>query len=1144
MADVQPFSSHGIEQLRNSFDASKGDLAQLKLISDELQHRNTPDARDLLNKVVMEIIKIKREAGAAYMPPLLGALLKQSKLDKPDGRPLHRYRLGTDDYNQLTALLRQNAARLTQGNGVDAALVVLWASAWYCREYSGGIRKYSDFNAAIGATVGPLGWPLLIERGLKWWGRRVVKRDSGRHWLLTIAVEGGFPVRVLQTGAGWLSLYLNQVVGRLLGFVDDPSLDDALAIADVAKDELLNTYRQEDFIALAADLALAIVRLRRVAENVAPGLAPSAVLDQMRPSWRDELPIATDTDAARTLVDGMLGAKKIARGLSGGAGCVRVLRRTPEGWRSGLRLSLVGEFQKEALAGLAAPGTRLGILPHGVLARVLGEELAFLDPPGDDGVTWRLRPLTRRTELEDVPLEARIDVLIQSPNGGARAMEWPGGAPERGDVVTFEIEAEDKDGLTILVLSARGSASLRAERAVVTAPDDWSVRWEDQTAGGVPGRIGKTLDRRALWLVDKSVLVESTDRSLLYRIQIGADQDLRDYIALNDVVPQSMESADDFPLYTEQLNVICYRGLTPTKVSSSELLWRQYRGDKWRELAHSRLPVGVIDIMWRGDAQTRLVRDRVRAAIIPRAAQVDRVRDGHGWRYNFQGFGNLRIMPERVTGLDLQQHTDNAFTLSFSSNPLRRVIFELRTSNSERKIRIALPFPLQDGIAHWNGKIVPPGSEITPAELADLVAFGQGRIMLYYQLKSPKGNLLAYFIYGDQELSLRPLADRVRRDLASAGIDAWVALSIGDGAQPWRIKLFDCEVHCANGAALIQISGEPDKEPLLLVGRLVASPQEERRLAEISHEDGISSHTVTLPENMAGDWWVYLRSNHTVRSRPSIVPCNGSVSCTSCGLEATTLIASQTKRQAAIFERLVALENNVDGTQDDIKWLITLIGSLDGVPASTFEALSALPSAPKVLARLLLTASDAAEAGVWRLEAELPFLWAALPLEAWIAATNALGRSVVDPLLSAGWQLERAAQMGKQAVDGAINRAASLDPTISTALIAAGLLPKPGLVPSAQMAAQGYVQRTYNRDNKQNGSAKQTSLFRTPVLKQYLVDWSRFDPMHLEALDAPIAVAAAAKFGVKLTPDQIRRCKEAAAADLVYFAEGIAAKLL
>ena len=77
-----------------------------------------------------------------------------------------------------------------------------------------------------------------------------------------------------------------------------------------------------------------------------------------------------------------------------------------------VKVSLGGELKTDALVGLATPGTRLGVLPYGVLARTLGEELAFLDPPGEDDDSWRLCPLTRRTELEDVPLEARIDVLI------------------------------------------------------------------------------------------------------------------------------------------------------------------------------------------------------------------------------------------------------------------------------------------------------------------------------------------------------------------------------------------------------------------------------------------------------------------------------------------------------------------------------------------------------------------------------------------------------------------------------------------------------------------------------------------------------------------------------------------------------------
>ena len=1146
---AHPSLSASIEHFENSFEAARGDYAQLKLIADALQHHSAPGAPRLRIKVVAEMFRLKRETGVPSAPrsppptPLL-ALLGRSGLDAPDGRPLHRYRLGAEGYDQLTALLRQRAARLPSANGSDTALLVLWASAWFRREYSGGIRKYRELNATIGAPLEEREWPPLIEHGLKWWKRPVVKRASGRHWLLTIAVEGGFPERVLQAGDGWLSRYLNEVVGRLLGITADPSPDDAFAMADAAKEELRDTYRQEAFIALAADLALAIVKLRRVAEATAPSLAPSAVLDQVRPGWRDELPIAADTDAARTLVDGMLAAKKIARGLSGGAGCVRVLRRGDKVWSTGLRLSLGGELKADSLTGLAARGTRLGVHPYGVLARALGEELAFLDPPGEDGDNWRLRPLTRRTELDDVPLEARIEVLIQSPNGAARTMPWPGGAPERSDVLTFEIDAEDAGGPTTLVLAAQGSASLRAERVVVTAPADWSVRWEDEAVEGAPASIGATRDGRGLWLAYKSVLVRSTDGDLVYCIQTGVDEEVRARIALDGQSPRGFDSADDVSLFAGPPTVACYRGLTSTKPADNELLWRRARGDPWQELARSRLPVGAIDIMWR-DARTGFVRDRVRAAIVPQSARVVREREGEGWRYSFLDFGELAISPEPTTGLNVEQRSGNVFALLFRSNPLRRVTFVLRIPISTRTIRITLPFPLRDGIAHWNGKIVPPGSEITPAELAELVAFGEGKLTLCCELKNTEKGYPAHYTLGDRELGLRPLADRVRSDLASAGIDAWVALSIGDGAPPWRIKLFDREVRCANGAASVVRPGL-EKEPLILAGRSVAKPCEEHRLATIDLEDVLNRRSIPLPESMTGAWWVYLRSDRAVRSRPSIVPCVGDTVPVGGGLAARVVIAAPSARQAAIVERLNAISADTDGAAEDVEWLNKLIGSLDGLPASTFDVLAALSDAPVVLARLLLSADDAAQGGIWRLEAELPFLWAALPLTAWSAAANALGRSVMSPLLAAGWELARAAPMGKQVVDGATIRTGNLDPVIGALLAAAGLIPKPWSIPSIRDAAQGYVRRTFDRGDMAIGLPKQTSLFRTQELDPQLPGWFKttFDLMHLEALDAPIAAAVAAKADIKLTRTQIRRCKEAMVADPVYFAEGIMAALL
>jgi hypothetical protein len=142
--------------------------------------------------------------------------------------------------------------------------------------------------------------------------------------------------------------------------------------------------------------------------------------------------------------------------------------------------------------------------------------------------------------------------------------------------------------------------------------------------------------------------------------------------------------------------------------------------------------------------------------------------------------------------------------------------------------------------------------------------------------------------------------------------------------------------------------------------------------------------------------------------------------------------------------------------------------------------------------------------------------------------------------------------MGKQVIDSAATRTGNLDPVIGAMLAAAGLLPKPSSIPSIRDAADGYVRRTYDRGDMALGVPKQTSVFRARELGQRLPDWSKIggpkrealDLMHLEALDAPIAAAIAAKTSLELTHAQLRRCKEAMVADPVYFAEGITAALL
>jgi hypothetical protein len=647
-----------------------------------------------------------------------------------------------------------------------------------------------------------------------------------------------------------------------------------------------------------------------------------------------------------------------------------------------------------------------------------------------------------------------------------------------------------------------------------------------------------------LWLADSAILIESTDGGLLYCIEPGVDEELRDRIVLTGAAPSGFDGADDVPLFAGRPAVQCLRGRATVQPGADELLWRQGRSDPWRDLGRHPLPTGVVDVMWR-DAKTRFVRDRVRAAIIPERARVSRERDGNGWRYGFEGFGDFEIGPEQTDGMHVEQRAGGDWALSFLSHPRRRVTFDLSSSGASRAIRIDVGFPLRDGLAHWDGRIVPPGSQLTPADLADLVAFGEGDLILCCELKHAEIDVPAHYTLGERELALRPLSARVASDLASAGIDAWVRLSfVGSGGDFWCIKPFDSEIHCADGVAnLLRVNGLGEGE-LVLTGRPVAAPCEERQLVIIGLEDALNRRSVTLPDDVTGAWWVYLRDGAVVRSRPSIMPGHGTIYAAGDRLSATASIANPSARQLAITDCLDAIAIGGEQADEDLDWLRRLVASLNGVPASTFDALAALSAAPVALARLFLAADEAAQGGIWHLEAELPFIWAALPLKAWRAAAEAVGQSVVEPLLGAGWELAAAAGIGRQAVDGAAARLANLDPALGVVLAAAGLCARPVALPSILEASQGYVRRTFDRGDKAIGVPKETSLFRTEALSPHLPDWSRYDARHLEALDAPFAVAAAASAGTVLTPAQVRRCKEAMTVDSVYFADGLTAALL
>jgi len=365
---LRPLEGESIERLQQIFEAARLDLTVLARLQAELEQRPTGLARLLRLKVIGARVAAEKAATRAVSSaritdgPIssgslrpLQVLLREFDLDAPDARPLHTYKVSAKTREDLERLLfaAAKSGRLQKYNREDAALFVLWAADWFRRHYGGGIRKYEDLGRVLGVRFdGSEHWRALVDEGLAWWRRPVVRRASGSHRLLSLALEGGFPVRVLEERErGWLVRYLVGLVSALLalpGVTQEASRE----LAWTRRTELRETYQDEGFCALAADLALTVVRLRREAERASlemPGLSPSAVLDAIRPGWRADLSIADEGEAARRLIDGMMRAP-VQSTLGGEVGVTRQLLFREGSWCPAVRLGLSGQIATSVLS--------------------------------------------------------------------------------------------------------------------------------------------------------------------------------------------------------------------------------------------------------------------------------------------------------------------------------------------------------------------------------------------------------------------------------------------------------------------------------------------------------------------------------------------------------------------------------------------------------------------------------------------------------------------------------------------------------------------------------------------------------------------------------------------------------------------------
>ena len=244
---------------------------------------------------------------------VLEQVISRSGLNRNDGHPLYSYRVMPKELELLQAELRsifdsQGSLRLVE----DCGAFCLFGAEWFRRNYQSGPWSWDVILDAVGLSGNrrpntQITIADYVRRGLKYWNVRLLSTQLMNLYLRTVVCQGGFPINTLRNDGAGLSRMLKACLRDHERFPTEPM------------DEILSRYIQlvpptlqiGEVRRLAADLVQAIARLRKQSDEAqSRGLTRDLYLDQTNPGWEIELPLRVDEPEAKKLLLQLLDAAK------------------------------------------------------------------------------------------------------------------------------------------------------------------------------------------------------------------------------------------------------------------------------------------------------------------------------------------------------------------------------------------------------------------------------------------------------------------------------------------------------------------------------------------------------------------------------------------------------------------------------------------------------------------------------------------------------------------------------------------------------------------------------------------------------------------------------------------------------------------
>ena len=930
------------------------------------------------------------------------SLLERRGLQHPDDRSLYQYRLGTDEFNELEALLRKWLGMLGALELSDIIrltgfpqLFVLYASEWWRRHYDGSGFRWEPILRDLG--VNPDGWTPsqrseTVRTGLREWHLEI-RGTGGLRFLGTVAVQGGLPLRLLSEARGGVGRLLYRVLELAQG--RDVPAESIHGWVESLKGLLPKSYRQDAIYALLAGMVETALELKQEA-GLSPGDNSVAVLDQKIPDWKERFPLVIESEHARALVEQLVqeAMRVQIRKVPPSLPVVRRLEQDLEGnWVLVSHVELPDLLEEKSLKRLFNLADeelpRMGKLSLHVAGKRFETRLRRL--PGRS--SYRMDLGDWQTHGSVSTLEHQLQLSVT--DGRTWFAEVPSGEA-LDESLPWMFSAEQGNH----ILLRQGTGKVTESCVLLALPAGWHFGPSGEGSIERAGRLQEP--DLPLYRIQGPVDVESPDGHVR-KIRTGQTDSRKSYL----------HWGGDRVWLEFHNPTRAYRGMPQLYQSDDEGRKTRVNGVSLCKVLgapHSNKPLGPATLRYPASGEYQI---RTRMVLLPERADLKLYpEESRRGKLTFIGWGiqSVRITdPGIESNIQIDGNTLSLTVKAPSDIPTPRWLnLEIGWPHSTHFVGLKVPFPASGiRIFDSNGKELPNGAHLALHELPGmrvLVSTGGQFRRLALEICANRQHFVRRYplrVAPDAlslELSLIDYLDDIQHLLSlDDSPDATLMLCFqSNGRELFHVKVARYTASMSRDHDQLILKGQEtddiDEEMLESLPVLAARlefPQDEPLALEPVASEGVTAAAWRFhpSQREPGTWFLYPGTDANIPFRACIWPVEGEVEIQDVLLRATHLKV-QDERDLAIMETVEALaEDFLHPSWATLEQLARQFGHLTLATLDIWRQFSRNRTG---MAALALRLGNLPKSFHLRFARELPFAWEAVSASAWRKAITNL----------------------------------------------------------------------------------------------------------------------------------------------------------